>query len=81
MAIKIADKTRATVCNRLGVSALVDLMDRDFQDLTIDADVDRAQTDLYADRNRGSVRLNAGRFYTVREYAKHLRELQAIKLP
>ncbi|WP_281054916.1 hypothetical protein [Thiocystis violascens] len=41
----------------------------------------RTKAALYADRNRGSVRLNAGRFYTAREYTDRVRKMKAIKLP
>lgn len=43
--------------------------------------MDREKAALYADRNRGSVRLNAGHYFTVKEYAEHIRNMQAARLP
>jgi hypothetical protein len=81
MPIQITEKTRETLCKTLGVGSLSELMNRDFKDISADADVSRTKAALYADRNRGSVRLNAGRFYTTREYTDRVRKMKAIKLP
>ncbi|NVZ08401.1 hypothetical protein HW932_03910 [Allochromatium humboldtianum] len=81
MPITLAPKTRETLCKELGVSNLPDLMDRDFQDISPDTDVDRAKVALYADRNRGSVRLNSGRFYTAKEFADRVRKIKSLVLP
>jgi len=81
MPITLAEETRKTLCKELGVSALVELMEFDFQDISPEADVDRDKAAFYADRNRGSVRLNSGRFYTAKEYAAHIRKAKSVELP
>lgn len=81
MAMTLAEETRKTLCDEFGVNRLVELMERDFEDMSPEADVDREKAALYAERNRGSVRLNAGRFYTATEYAEHIRKVKALNLP
>ncbi len=81
MPIHIAEATRKALCNVLGVSRLIEVMEHDFQDISPNADVDRDKAALYADRNRDSVRLTAGRYYTAREYAAHVRKIRSLELP
>jgi len=81
MPIHIAEATRKALCNELGVSRLVEVMEYDFQDISPDADVDRNKAALYADRNQGSVRLNSGRYYTAKEYAARVRKVKSLELP
>ncbi len=81
MPIHIAEATRKALCHALGVSRLIEVMEHDFQDISPDADVDRNKAALYADRNRGSVRLNSGRYYTAGEYAAHVRKVKSLELP
>ena len=47
MPIHIAEATRKALCNELGVSRLVEVMEYDFQDISPDADVDRNKAALY----------------------------------
>lgn len=81
MPISISEKTRKIICRELDESALINLIDADYQDITPEADVDRAKASIYADRNRGSVRLNAGRYYTAQEYADRVKKVSAMHLP
>jgi hypothetical protein len=81
MPIHIAETTRKALCKVLGVSRLIEVMDHDFQDISPNADADRDKAALYADGNQGSVRLNAGRYYTVREYTAHVRKVKSLELP
>lgn len=81
MTISISEETRKIVCQELGESTLINLVDADYQDITPEADVDRDKASIYADRNRGSVRLNAGRYYTAREAAERERKVRAMNLP
>lgn len=81
MAINLAEDTRKTLCEEFGVTRLVELMEREYKDLSPEADVDREKAALYAKRNRGSVRLNTGRYYTATEFAEHIRKVKALNLP
>ena len=81
MSIQISEKTKETICQALGASSLAELQERPYQELSCEADVDREKAALYADRNRGSVRLNAGRYFTMKEHADYIRNMQAVRLP
>lgn len=66
---------------RLGVSSLDELIDRDYQDITPEQDVDRESvTRTYGPLIR-SVRLGAGLFYTLREHLQRVRAAHALKWP
>lgn len=70
------------LCNTLGVSSLDELMDRDFQDITPEQDVDRETVGrTYGSLIRGSVRLARGLFYTASEHAERVQRVNAMKLP
>jgi len=81
MTIKISEQTKETIRKALGARSLSDLQERPYQDLTADADVDRKKAAMYAHRNRGSVRLNAGHYFTVQEYDDFVRQAKAVRLP
>lgn len=81
MSAQLSEKTIETICKTLGATSLSELQERPYQALSAEADVDRDKAALYADRNRGSVRLNAGHYFTVKEYAEHIRNMQAVRLP
>ncbi|MGB5831289.1 MAG: hypothetical protein WBG92_04780 [Thiohalocapsa sp.] len=81
MAIQVSDKTRQIVCRELKVESFADLVDRDFQAFDAKHDVDRNKVARYSDRNRGSVRLNAGKFYTAEEHDRRVRRVKRLKLP
>lgn len=81
MSSYISAKTRQTLCRELKTPALIDLIDADYLDITPEADVVRNRVVIYADRNRGSVRLNTGRYYTAREYADYVKKVSALNLP
>lgn len=81
MSISLSQKARDLVRRAIGVQNTDDLLDRDYQDITTDNDVDRDKTEKYADRNRGSVRLNTGRFYTAREFDERIETVKRISLP
>lgn len=82
MAALISDTTKTTVCRVLGVSSLTEVIDRDFLDITDEYDASRQMIlGLYSDRNRGSVRLNSGHFYTSSEYTDRVNRVKALHLP
>lgn len=78
----LSEQSVEILCSTLGVASLDELMDRDFQDITPEQDVDRetvART--YGSLIRGSVRLGKGLFYTASEHAERVRLVNAMKLP
>lgn len=77
----LSDKTKAVLIGVLGVSKLEDVLHKDFQDISAGCDVDKKQAELYSDRNRGSVRLNAGRYYTASEFQDRIQQAKFIPLP
>lgn len=77
----LSDKTKAVLMGVLGVSKLEDVLYKDFQDISVSCDVIRKQAELYSDRNRGSVRLNAGRYYTAGEFQERVQQAKFIPLP
>lgn len=81
MAIRVSDRARQIVCRELDIDDFKEIVDRDFQPLDTTQDVDRAKVGRYADRNRGSVRLNAGKFHTAQEFEERIRRVQNLKLP
>lgn len=77
-----SDAAQAVVFSVLGISALSEVLDRDFQDITPSQDISRDKVSgLYSDRNRGSVRLNSGRFYTASEFEARIDRVSALPLP
>jgi len=81
MPISVSEKTINTLLQRLGLKCPVDVMDLDFQDIDEEHDVDREKASLYASRNRGSVRINTGRYYTAKEYRDRVRHVKNLRLP
>lgn len=81
MAIRVSDSAKSIVCRALNVNDFKQIVDRDFQSLDSDHDVDRTKVGRYADRNRGSIRLNAGKFYTAHEFEERVRRVKKLKLP
>ncbi len=79
--IKLADRTIKTLSSALGVKKLKDVMNKEYLDITPSKDVDRKKAQLYAGRNRGSVRLNAGRYYTAKEEEERAERIKSLKLP
>jgi len=81
MAIQVSDKVREIVCRTLGVESFAQIQEQDFEAFDADHDVDRSKASRYAHRNRGSVRLNAGKFYTAQEHAERIRRAKQQDLP
>lgn len=81
MPITISQKTKKVLLEALKMDRLVEIMDRDYADLNEDHDVDREKAVCYASRNRGSIRINTGRFYTIKEYAHRVERAKRLKLP
>ena len=81
MAIQISEKTKQTICQTLDAASLDELQERPYQSLSVDADVNRDHAAIYAHRNRGSVRLNAGRYFTMKEYEDFVRQAKSVRLP
>lgn len=81
MTTALSESAAAIVCGILGVTNTNQLLDRDYRDISPETDVDRDKTRKYADRNRGSVRLNAGKFYTASEFADRVEAVSRTPLP
>ena len=65
------------ISNLMGLFVKGDILDRDFKN----KDFDRELTLNYSFRNRGSVRLSKGLFYTKEECVKRRKELIKKTLP
>ena len=81
MPIRISDQTRKILLNALNMERLVEVMDRNYTDIDEAHDIDREKAVRYASRNRGSVRINTGRFYTVKEHLDRVARARRLKLP
>lgn len=82
MAKLLSVATQDAALKALGISSFAEVLDRDFLDLTPEHDADRTLVlRLYADRNRGSVRINSGHFYTASEIKARIRRVQELRLP
>lgn len=79
--IRISNKTKKALLKALNLEHLVEIMDRDYTDIDEEHDVDREKAMCYASRNRGSVRINTGRFYTAKEYSTRIAQARRLKLP
>lgn len=82
MTTLMSEATRSTLLAVLGASSFGELLGREYQSLSRENDINReTHLRLYADRNRGSVRINSGRFYTVSEFEDRVVKLKALRLP
>lgn len=81
MTIRVSETTRDIVCKSLDIDRLSAVIDMSYKGFSTTSDVDREKTRLYSDSNRGSVRLNTGRFYTVKEYDERINRIKNMKLP
>lgn len=81
MSFGLSAETRGVLVHVLGLSQLEDVLDKDYQEVSSNCDVKRDKVLVYGDRNRGSVRLNTGRFYTYGEYEDRISRVKAIPLP
>lgn len=81
MSFWMSAETRGVLVHALGLSQLEDVLDRDYKEISSSNDVKRDKVPVYGDRNRGSVRLNMGRFYTYGEYENRVSRVKAISLP
>lgn len=82
MAVLLSEATKAAVFRVLGISSFTEALDRDFKDINATNDADRGMIlGLYADRNRGSVRINSGHFYTSSEFQDRINRVKALPLP
>jgi len=81
MTLSISRNARNTLLKNLGIRNLIDIMDRNFLELDEAHDIDRKKAARYSNRNRGSVRVNTGRFYTVKEHQRRIKKAKQLKLP
>jgi len=81
MGITISPETEEILCRALGCKRLLDVMDRDYADFSETQDVDREKIMRHAKRNRGSIRISKGRFYTLKEYAERIHRVKKLRLP
>lgn len=81
MGITLSSETEAILCRTLGCKRLSDVMDRDYASLDEAHDVDREKAMRHARRNRGSIRISRGKFYTLKEYAERIRRIKKLRLP
>lgn len=81
MRIQVSGRTKEVICKTLNIKNLKDVIDRSYGGFSIKNDVDREKTVLYSDSNRGSIRLNTGRFYTASEHEERINRAKKLKLP
>lgn len=82
MVCLVSKVTETVLLKTLGISSLSDILDRTYKGFSREADVDREKVmGVYGDRNRGSIRLNSGRFYTAAEYENRIQRVKALQLP
>ena len=81
MAIRISDYSKKAICRSLKVNHLSELLDQSFSQESIETPEDCEMTRLYADRNRGSVRITTGRFYSTAEYQDHIAKVKGLRIP
>lgn len=82
MAKLLSDANQNVIFKALCISSFAEALDKNFLDITTENDADRDQIlGLYADRNRGSVRINSGYFYTASEMKARISRVQELMLP
>lgn len=81
MPASISEKTKKVVLAALNLKSLGDVMDREYGVIDRAHDIDRENAVRYASRNRGSIRINTGRFYTLNEHAERVKRVKQLKLP
>lgn len=81
MPIHISHQTKRILLNALNLGHLVEIIDKDYTDIDEKNDIDHKKAVRYAGRNRGSVRINTGRFYTMKEYSDRILRAKKLKLP
>jgi hypothetical protein len=69
------------VLKSVGIPTLEKIIDREFQEINPEKDVNREKVKIYGDKVRGSVRISQGLFYTVKEFEEHVARIKKIKLP
>ena len=81
MTMLLSEETQSIICKRLNMSCLEDVVEKEYGSISASQDTDREKTALYASHNRGSIRLNTGRYYTAQEYAERVKRVTNMKLP
>ena len=81
MPISLSEATEKILKENLKLNKLSDILEREYLDITTQADVDRDKTKIYCNQNRGSVRLNRGLFYTAKEFEEWTNKVKQLPLP
>lgn len=77
----LTEKSLKVIEDRLKAKNKVDLVNRDYTKTATDVDFSREDAKKYANRNRGSVRIFRGNFYTQSEYEEFVKNALALELP
>lgn len=77
----LTDKSLQLIQDRLKAKDKTELVNREYVKTSSSTDFNREDAKKYANRNRGSVRIFRGNFYTQSEYDEFVTDALAIELP
>lgn len=77
----LTQKSLQLIQDRLKAKDKTELVNRDYSKTSSCVDFNREDAKKYANRNRGSVRIFRGNFYTRSEYEEFVEEALALELP
>ncbi len=77
----LTENTVLLIQKTLHAQDKAELITRGYGTTSAKADFNREDTQKYANRNRGSVRILRGNFYTPKEYEDFVAKALALKLP
>jgi len=78
---ELSGATQQALIRTLSISRIEDVLDMEFRVPSEDFDVSREKAAVYSNLNRGSVRLNSGKFYTFGEFRERVARVKAMPLP
>ena len=77
----LTEKSLQLIQERLKAKDKLELVNRDYDKTSSRVDFNREDAKKYANRNRGSVRIFRGKFYTQSEYEEFVERALGIELP
>ncbi len=77
----LTQKSLQLIQDRLKAKDKTELVNRDYDKTSSCVDFNREDAKKYANRNRGSVRIFRGNFYTRSEYEEFVEKALALELP
>jgi hypothetical protein len=77
----LTQKSLKLIQDRLKAKDNTELVNRDYNKTSSNVDFNREDAKKYANRNRGSVRIFRGNFYTRSEYEEFVEKALSIELP